>query len=63
MTWFIQDRQVSKKLPELSKCVDVLRGAYIALYEGLSGERAKMATDAVESVPGEIRPRTGIDCS
>jgi len=48
-------RWIKKKLPSLSKDVDELWGAYGALgYEGIDGDRAKKAVDAMERVLDEI---------
>jgi len=48
-------RWFKEKFPSLSKDVDELWGAYGALgYEGINGERAKKAIDAMERVLIEI---------
>jgi hypothetical protein len=46
---------IKERSPSLSKDVDELWGAYGALgYEGVDGERAKKAVDAMERVLDEI---------
>jgi len=55
MLWF------KEKFPSLSKDVDELWGAYGALgYEGIDGERAKKAIDAMERVLVEIERKARI---
>jgi len=52
---------IKEKFPSLSKDVDELWGAYGALgYEGIDGERAEKALDAMERVLDEIERRTQI---
>ena len=54
-------RWVKEKFPSLSKDVDELWGAYGALgYEGINGERAKKAIDAMERVLDEVERETRI---
>jgi len=54
-------RWVKERFPSLSKDVDELWGAYGALgYEGINGERAKKAIDAMERVLNEIERETHI---
>jgi len=48
-------RWIKERFPSLSKDVDELWGAYGALgYEGIDGDRAKKAVDAMERVLVEI---------
>jgi len=54
-------RWIKEKSPSLSKDVDELWGAYGTLgYEGINGERAKRAIDAMERVLNEIERKTQI---
>jgi len=53
MRWF------KERFPSLSKDVDELWGAYGALgYEGIDGERARKAIDAMERVLVEVERET-----
>jgi hypothetical protein len=55
---------VRERFPELSKYIDELWGAYGGLgYEGVDGERARRAIEAMERVLNEIEARTGIKFS
>jgi len=56
-----RQRWMKEKFPSLSKDVDELWGAYGALgYEGIDGERARKAIDAMERVLGEIERETRV---
>ena len=55
MRWF------KERFPSLSKDVDELWGAYGALgYEGIDGERARKAIDAMERVLVEVERETRV---
>jgi hypothetical protein len=54
-------RWVKDKFPSLSKDVDELWGAYGVLgYEGIDGERARKAVEAMERVLDELGKRTHV---
>jgi predicted HAD superfamily Cof-like phosphohydrolase len=52
---------IKEKFPDLSKYVDMLWGTYGALgYEGIDGERAKKALEAMEVILNGLERETGI---
>ena len=54
-------RWIKEKFPSLSKDVDELWGAYGALgYEGIDGERARKAVEAMERVLDELGKGTHV---